>query len=326
MENGTIENLLEWSINFGDLNQVRMYLTSAMQNNVKVKVEPAGKCALEGDEVLYKQSDLYFCQKFHTFCLPCLRNLFLENFLCHGSTIEYYCPLCVTLPLYTSEYKSTFIDTFFGDVVNNYGAPSPIMLENNYEQVYYDQNYYMQANYEQPYYGEYKYEVPKSADYILVDQYSQEFNEVTQNFYQTIKNVKVKNIYRVINSFLEDRFQSKKQEFFSLGLFCIVNVWHGTDNIETYKKICTNGFLIGGMNVKAKNGSAFGNGINTSLDASVCINYCRKSNHILLSEAVTGNETNDVNEKNPRFNTYRGNNVIIFFDSSQLMPRFLVEF
>jgi len=172
--------------------------------------------------------------------------------------------------------------------------------------------------------------LPPNQNYNLepieLSPYSEEYKSVAENFYRSVKNKQIVKIAKITNFFLEQRFNQIKDFFFANGLLCKQEAWHGTKNFETYKKIINEGFLIGGVNVNSKNGNAFGNGVNTSLDASVCIQYCEKSEHILLCEVVTGREVNNFNNIDQNSNSFRGNNVLVLFNPSQVIPRFLVKF
>ena len=95
--------------------------------------------------------------------------------------------------------------------------------------------------------------------------------------------------------------------------------------MDVYTKICNEGFMIGGTDVKVNNGTVFGRGVNASTEAQVCINYTGKTNHLLFCSGVIGNSTENQNQTKG-FDSFRGPNVIVFFNSAQVIPRYLVEF
>lgn len=307
MDNWTVENYIESSINQGTIEEAYYYISMAIQNYRTVKVEPAGKCYLEGENsFFYNQMQLYYCTNLHSFCLLCLKNYIMDNFINYRLRIDYYCPFCENCTFYSHGNKLGFLRLVLGDFnafisqATNSIIPVPLAV-----------------NFIEP---------KMNPELIELDPAREEYLSVTNNFYSTVKFKQVIKISKINNPVLEQKFNYKKNEFFANGFLCIQEVWHGTKLFETYKKIINNGFLVGGVDVKVNNGSAFGVGINTSLDASVCVPYCGSSKHILLCEAVTGQETNNPDEKDVRFNSFRGKNVLVLYSASQVIPRFLVNF
>lgn len=165
----------------------------------------------------------------------------------------------------------------------------------------------------------------RQANFDNLDLNSEEAKGIINNFATTVKKFNVKKIMKVSNPGLEEIFKAKENDLFDKNFYGKEDVWHGTKTMDIYKKICNEGFLIGGTDVKVANGTVFGRGVNASKEAQVCINYTGKTYHILFCSGVTGNSTENQNDTQG-FDSFRGPNVIVFFDSAQVIPRYLIEF
>jgi hypothetical protein len=149
---------------------------------------------------------------------------------------------------------------------------------------------------------------------IPLDNY--EAQQVIEEFKKTITRFEVVKVERVKNIHLKNEFRQLKQNFYRKGFKGKIGVWHGSDSEEKYRRICDDGFLIGGNNTEVRNGDTFGRGVYTCTDAYSCLNYAGESRCLLFCKGLIGGDSD----------TTRTPNIFIFRNSFQVIPRFLVMF
>jgi hypothetical protein len=287
------EQKLQMSINQGDLQSTQQALYEIIMNNHLVSVELGGVCMFEQGMNVYHNRDLYYCQRMHTFCRNCLQGFLYQRYQAYGESEDYYCPHCPNLWFYQAGRKVFFLNTVFS--LQGEESKQINVIEEKKATLA---------------------EIPLNHNDAL---------EVIKNFQITSGKKKVKKIERITNPGLEKDFQLKKKEFFGMNFYGIDEVWHGTDSNDKVKKICDQGFLIGGKDINAANGKYFGEGVNTSKESQVCFNYAKKTKVLILSDGLLGNSTQVQGQKDG-FHSFVGPNVVVFYHPSQVMPRYLVHY
>lgn len=158
---------------------------------------------------------------------------------------------------------------------------------------------------------------------------SQEYMYVYGLFFMELidKNkFRLDSVIKVNNPGLQSEFERLKQELLMYSNR-VVQVWHGTKSLEIYKRICGEGFKIGGVDVKAKNGVAYGLGVNTGLDPLISLHYTEDCGYLLLCDALPGTISKvPRSQKNDSTgHSYRAGNAQIFYNKFQVLPRYLLK-
>jgi len=113
-------------------------------------------------------------------------------------------------------------------------------------------------------------------------------------------------------------FQSKKDEFAKAGIPTKeIWVFYGTFSDENIKRIMSEGFKVGGSQVKIKNGSAYGRGVYTATGPRAPQGYGKKTNKVILARGLVGTE--GVHSKTPQDDWY------LFMDGHQLLPVYVLH-
>jgi hypothetical protein len=125
------------------------------------------------------------------------------------------------------------------------------------------------------------------------------------------------------NPTLKTRYDATRRSFAASGKPAEeVFVFHGTAsaNVELIMKT---GFRVGGRDIAAANGSAYGIGVYTATGPNTPVNYAQGSRQVILSYALTGNvgsAANGGDSWRPRGDWH------IFRHGNQLLPKWVVHF
>ena len=120
-----------------------------------------------------------------------------------------------------------------------------------------------------------------------------------------------------------ERFQKTKEIFGQRGPGCDEEIWvfHGT-NDSAIEDIMAQGFKVGGVEVGARNGEAFGKGVYTATGPADPTRYSRGHNKIILARALPGIERRggyDGDSWRPK------NDWMVFVSGSQLLPVYVIH-
>lgn len=298
---------LQNGINFNDPRTIQQSIGLLINQRVQVEVSVVRKCNMHPNQNNYfSEPELYFCVNFHTSCLDCLQSHYCEQYLQYRNNCEYYCLECDCL-LYQPIYKNLFLQTIFGSLstISSLNLPNQDNpnITNNISSI-----------------SQFLFEL-NSVD--------EEYKKVEKLFFMPLirrDKYSISNIYRNSNPVLLQKFDAKKKELEATSTR-VVKVWHGTGSLDIYKKICEEGFKIGGKDTKIVNGVALGNGVNTGKDPHTCLQYTQKCGYILLCDGLPGLVTTDLNngEGKNKGNSFESGNVYIFFDSDQVYPKYLLK-
>ena len=120
------------------------------------------------------------------------------------------------------------------------------------------------------------------------------------------------------------RFQERTAEFARAGKPTKeIWVFHGTPDIANVAKICSEGFKVGGRNVKVAHGSANGAGVYTATGPGTPMSYSREARCVILCLGLPGKEG-----LQGESDSWAGNvpDWRIFAQGGQLWPRYVVHF
>jgi len=156
-----------------------------------------------------------------------------------------------------------------------------------------------------------------------------EFNQIAGQFSKlcSVDIKHVKEVHRIEyseSSSVLGRYNGKRLEFQSADkddkeIF----VFHGTSE-ENFKKIASEGFKIGGQDVKVMNGSAYGSGVYTAVAPTTPIQYSRGLAKVIIARGLLGNVSKEILGKCDTLSI--GSDWRIFKSVDQLLPVGFVVF
>lgn len=134
----------------------------------------------------------------------------------------------------------------------------------------------------------------------------------------------------VENEEVEKRFYDTKRRFRKAYGEKGHEIWvfHGTQS-DNIARIMVEGFKVGGIDVRVKNGSAYGKGVYTATGPSTPISYAKNCRCVILARALVGKHKRVVKRdvKAHNFDTWSPQvDWKVFRSGSQLLPRYVVYY
>jgi len=133
----------------------------------------------------------------------------------------------------------------------------------------------------------------------------------------------IKSIDIVQNYKLEKRFETKKQEFKSIGLDVKpLLIFHGTPQ-KNIEPILRDNFDLS----KVANGRKYGNGVYFSEKPEVCLDYSKDMCSLILCLVLQGDNSKEIMEvKNGQQQSNTGAWAIVVPDVDQILPKYVINF